>query len=206
MNPLIYGKQPRGLIFLGALLTCSQSMAGDDIPLPFLGAYTSPDSTAWQQTSSKEWQAIPQDVDMLINHEGDIIQLTVHISVHTDAENGTTSERTIINRMWLASKPTTKTLREPGRVDFDVYKLNAVDNRFEDLGDGYCKPLECRYTYISEQQQQRYDSHITWGEKQAGQKFNQSGGLSSKAAGQSDWKMFKKWENDFSRKAFTIRF
>ena len=143
---------------------------------------------------------------MVITHEGDNIQLTVHVSVHADAENGMTSDRTIVNRTWLASKPTAKILREPGRVDFDVYKLNAVDQRFEDLGDGYCKPLECRYTYISEQQQQRYDSHITWDEKQTGQKFNQSGGLSTKVPGQSEWKMFKKWNNDFNRKAVTVRF
>ena len=206
MHQLTRGIQRGSLAFLSALLPCSISLAGEMIPLPFEGAYMSPDSTAWQQITSNEWQAIPQDVDMLITHEGDIIQLTVQISVHADAENGTTSERTIINRMWLASKPTPQSQQEPGRVDFDVYKFSAVDNRFEDLGDGYCKPLECRYTYISEKQQQRYDSHFTWDQKQSGHKFNQSGGLSTKAPGQSDWKMFKKWNNDFSRKAVTVRF
>ena len=197
-------KQPCGPIFLCALLFSSSSLAVDDIPLPFLGAYASSDSTAWQQVSSDEWQAIPQDVDMLITHEGDIIQLTVHINVHADPE--ISSERVITNRMWLASKPTAESMLEPGRVDFDVYKLNAVENRFVDLGDGYCKPQECRYTYVSEKQQQRYDSHLTWDKEQVGKKFNQRGGLSSKAPGESEWKMFKKWNNDFSRKAMTIRF
>ena len=199
-------KQPCGPILLGALLFSSPSLAVDAIPLPFIGAYTSSDSTAWQQVSSDEWQAIPQYVDMQIAHEGDIIQLTVHISVYADSEAGISSERIITNRMWLASKPTAKSQLEPDRVDFDVYKLNAVDNRFEDLGDGYCKPQECRYSYVSDKLQQRYESHLTWDKEQAGKKFNQSGGLATKEPGQSDWKMFKKWDNDFSRKTMTIRF
>ena len=206
MHPLTHSKQTGSLILLGALLNSSVSLAGDEIPLPFHGTYVSSESTAWQQVSSDEWEPIPQSVDMLITHEGDIVQMTVRINVHADTGDELTNDRIITNRMWLASKPTTKTLLEPGRVDFDVYKLNAVENRFEDLGDGYCNPQECRYTYISEKQQQRYDSHLTWDKEQAGKKFNQSGGLSTKTPGQSDWKMFKKWDNDFNRRTMTIRF
>ena len=206
MHPPTHGKQMRSLLFLLALLPCSLSLAGEQIPLPFPGAYKSPDSTAWQQMPSNEWRAIPQDVDMLISHEGDIIQLTVHISVYADTEVDITRDRTIINQMWLVSKPPAQARRESGRVDFDVYKFSSAANRFEDLGDGYCRPLECRYSYVTDKQQQRYDSHITWDKEQTGQKFKQSGGLSTRAAGKSEWKMFKKWDNDFSRKGVTVRF
>lgn len=206
MSLRTFGKHTMGLAWIAGLLSCNSSLAGERIPLPFQGTFTSKDSTAWQHLTAKKWQAIPQDVDIQIIHEGDIIQLTVNISVHADSENNRSADHYITNRMWLVSKPPPPDSQEPGRVDFDVYKLSPASNDFQDLGDGYCKAFECRYSYISNQQRQRYDSHLTWQKHQAGRTFKQTGGLSTRSDDESHWKRIKKWSNEFRRKQAPVRF
>ncbi len=101
--------------------------------------------------------------------------------------------------MWLVKKPEQPSNAESGRVDFDVYKINHMSEQFDDLGDGYCGPFECRYNYITAKQgyQQRHNSHIAWQPQQIGAEFKQSGGLAIKRDGELEWMTYKTWKNTF---------
>jgi hypothetical protein len=105
--------------------------------------------------------------------------------------------------MWLVVRSEQGKATEAGRVAFDVYKLPDGSDRFEDLGDCYCVPSECRFSYVTAKpgHRQRYESRMTWLPASAGTVLRQSGGLSVKPAGEADWNTFKTWENAFTRVA-----
>ncbi len=191
------------LHFLALVIFTHHCLANDDIPLPFEGLYESLGSIAKEKVAANQWREIPQDVQMLIVKDGNIIELQLLIEVHsTEGSNGP-SKYTIDNKMWLVKKPEQPRHTKSGRVGFDVYKIDRSSNRFEDLGDGYCGTSECRYSYITAKpgRQQRYHSHISWQPQKAGTEFKQTGGLSVKREGEFEWLTYKTWENTFESKS-----
>ena len=105
--------------------------------------------------------------------------------------------------MWLVARPEHGKASEAGRVALDVYKRPEGSERFEDLGDGYCVPSECRFSYVTSKlgHRQRYESRMTWRPASTGAELAESGGLSLMPAGKADWTSFKTWENVFTRVA-----
>jgi hypothetical protein len=191
-------------LFLFCLVIfANYSLASDEIPLPFEGLYESRGSIAKEKIAADQWREIPQDVQMLIVKDENIIELRLLIEVHSPAGNDDPSKYTIANKMWLVKKPEQSNNAKTGRVDFDVYKINRFSNRFDDLGDGYCGTSECRYSYITAKRghQQRHHSHITWQPQQVRTEFKQTGGLSVKRDGEFEWMTYKTWENTFKLKS-----
>ncbi len=190
----------RLLVWLLLLADCS--FASDEIPLPLAGLYESPGSIAREKIGADRWRNIPQDVQMRVVKEHDIIELQLLIKVRSPEGSGHTSPFTITNKLWLVKHPAQSRNAESGRVEFDVYKINRRTQRFDDVGAGYCDTSECRFSYVTAKpgHQQRYQSHIIWQPQHGGTEFRQIGDLSVKNAGQSEWVIYKTWENTFKRK------
>jgi hypothetical protein len=158
---------------------------------------------AKERVGDGEWRDIPQDVQLRIAKNGNIAELQVRIQVRSAGAGDGPVTRTIANDMWLVARPEKGKATEAGRAAFDVYKRLDGSERFEDLGDGYCVPSECRFSYVTAKpgHRQRYESRMTWRSADAGTEFQQSGGLSLNPAGEADWSTFKTWENVFTRVA-----
>ncbi len=188
------------LMLILLVLFTNYSLADDEIPLPFEGRYESRGSFAKEKLADDQWRESPQDVQMTIVKDDTAIELQLLIKVHTPEGSDGTSENTISNNMRLVRKPEQVRHAKPGRVDFDVYKVNRVSEQLNDLGDGYCGTSECRYSYITAKQdhQQRYHSHITWQPQEIEAGFKQTGGLAVKRDGDSEWMIYKTWENTFT--------
>ena len=189
----------RKLSFIYLVIFANYSLANDEIPLPFEGLYESRGSFAEEKVAVDQWREIPQDVQMTIVKDDTTIELQLLIKVYTPVGSDSPSEYTISNKVWLVKKPEQHRNAEPGRVDFNVYKINRISEQLNDLGDGYCGAYECRYSYITVKQghQQRYHSHITWQPQQIGAEFKQTGGLAVKRDGELEWMTYKTWENTF---------
>lgn len=181
------------------MILADYASAGDAIPLPFEGLYESPGSIAREKVSADQWRDIPQDVRMRIVMDDDIVELQLLIAVTLPAGSAGPSSYTITNNMWLVKKKGQPEHAEFGRVYFDVYKINRLSERFEDVGDGYCNASECRYSYITAKpdHQQRYRSYITWQQQHVGTEFEQTGDLSARNTADSEWTIYKIWENNF---------
>ncbi len=188
---------------LSLVLYTGCSFAGEGIPLPFEGLYESRGSLAQELADIGSWRDIPQDVELLIVNDRDITELRLRIVLTAKERENDASNPTIINEMWLVKKSEQPTPDEAGRVYFDVYKMNRLTGQFDDLGDGYCRAYECRYSYVTghPQGQQRYDTHLTWRAGAEGAEFAQSGSLSRRSTGASQWLVFKRWENSFTLKS-----
>lgn len=184
------------------LILADYSLASDEIPFPFAGRYESPGSIAREKVDADQWREIPQDVQMRIAEDDNMIELQLLIEVTMPEGSDRPGTYTIANNMWLVKKPDQAANAESGRVDFDVYKINRTTKRFDDLGDGYCQSTECRYHYITAKpdHQQRYRSHLTWQPQHAGREFRQTGDLSAKSTGESEWTTYKTWDNTFRLK------
>ncbi len=177
------------------------SSADDGIPLPFEGLYESRGSSARERVAEDRWREIPQDVQIQILKDKEIIELQLRIQVYASEREDSSNGYTIQNQMWLVEKPQQSSNFESGRIAFDVYKSNPRSGRFEDRGDGYCEASNCQYSYITKKPgyEQRYDSYINWQPPLAGIEFDQRGSLSRKADGESEWLTFKSWKNTFHR-------
>ncbi len=179
------------------------SLASEEIPLPFEGLYESRGSIAKERIAADQWREIPQDVQMRIVKDDNIIELQLLIKVHPPEGSKGPSKYTIANNLWLVKKVGQPRNAEPGRIDLDVFKIDRLSSRFGDLGDGYCGISECLYSYITAKpgHRQRYRSHITWQPHQVGIEFKQTGDLSIKRDGEFEWLRYKTWENTFKRKS-----
>jgi len=189
---------------LALCLACAAGSASADdvIPLPFQGLYESLGSSASERMAENRWRKIPQDVQIRIFKDKEIIALQLHIRVYEPRGEGSSIGYTISNQMWLVEKPQEPSHAGSGRIDFDVYKSNPRSGHFEDRGDGYCEAFDCHYSYITKKPgyQQRYESHINWQPQLAGIEFVQRGSLSRKTDGESEWLSYKTWKNSFRRK------
>jgi hypothetical protein len=190
-------------IALCFLAFAGSARANDAFPLPFQGLYESRGSLAKEKVGDGEWRDIPQVVRLRIAKDGNIAELQLRIEVRSAGDGDDPLTRTIANDMWLVVRPKQGKATEAGRVAFDVYKRPDGSDRFEDLGDGYCTPSECRFTYVTAKpgHRQRYESRMTWRPAEAGTEFHQSGRLSLQPVGKADWSTFKSWENVFTRVA-----
>lgn len=179
------------------------ALAGNGIPLPFEGLYESAGSFAREKVGGAQWRVIAQDVQMRIVKDDQHIELHLLIEVAFPGGGDGPSTYTITNKMWLVKKPEQPEKAKSGKVDLDVLKLNPIAERLEDLGDGYCRPTECRYGYITTKpsHQQRYRSHVTWQLQQVGTGFTQTGDLSARSSGESEWTVYKTWVNRFKQKS-----
>lgn len=188
-------------ITLGLVVFAGCANANDTILFPFEGLYESRGSVAKEKLGGGQWRDIPQDVQLRIVKDGDVVELKLRIQVQSPEAGDDTDTYTIENDVWLVTRPSQEKGAESGRVDFDVYKLPDGSDRFADLGDGYCTPSQCRFNYVTPKHghRQRYDAWISWQPASSGTEFRQSGGLSLQPAGRSDWSSFKTWENVFTR-------
>jgi hypothetical protein len=190
------------LVFFSFMLTATSTLADEAIPFPFEGLYESRGGMAREQLAPGEWRDIPQEVQMRITRQDNIVKLSLRIEAQSTEPGDAQATYTIANDMWLVPKTEKTDAARSGRVEFDIYKLDRSLGRFEDRGDGYCQGLQCRYGYVTTKpnHQQRYHSHITWeAEGAAGSAFRQSGGLSIKPEGEAEWITFKTWINQFTR-------
>lgn len=187
-------------IVLCLVVFAGSARANDAFPLPFEGLYESRGSVAREKVGDGEWRNIPQDVQLRIAKDGNIAELQLRIQVRSDGVGDDPVTRTIANDMWPVARPEHGKASEAGRVALDVYKRPEGSERFEDLGDGYCVPSECRFSYVTSKpgHRQRYDSRMTWRPARAGTELCQSGDLSSMPAGEAGWNAFKTWENVFT--------
>lgn len=190
-------------IALSLVVFAGVAHANDGFPLPFEGLYESRGSVAQEKVSDGRWRDISQDVQLRIAKDGNIAELQLRIQVRSAGPGNGLATRTVANKLWLVVRPKQGKATEAGRVALDVYKLPDGSDRFEDLGDDYCVPSECRFSYVTAKpgHGQRYESRMTWRPASAGTELPQSGGLSSKPAGEADWNTFKTWENAFTRVA-----
>jgi hypothetical protein len=188
-------------IVLCLVAFAGSARANDAFPLPFEGLYESRGSVAKEKVGDGEWRDIPQDVQLRISKDGNIAELQLRIQVRSAGDGDAPTTRTIANDIWLVVRPERGEANEAGRVAFDVYKRPDGLDRFEDQGDGYCLPSECRFSYVTAKpgHRQRYESRMTWRAASADTEFHQSGGLSLEPAGKADWSTFKTWENVFKR-------
>jgi hypothetical protein len=194
---------PAWLLLVGIAMPIHGAQAGETVPLPFAGLFESRGGFAREKVADGQWRQIPQDVQLLVVRDADIVELRIRIEVSPDAGSAVVEAYTIANDTWLVGKSSPKTDDESDRVEFDVYKKSPDSGPFEDKGDGFCTTSECRYSYITAKpgHSQRYYSHITWEPGREGIEFRQSGGLSSKAEGDLQWTTFKTWDNRFKRAA-----
>ena len=191
------------LIVICLVEFAGSARANDAFPLPFEGLYESRGSVAKEKVGDGEWRDIPQDVQLRIAKDGNIAELQLRIQVRSVGAGDGPDTRTIANDIRLVVRSGQGKAKEAGRVALDVYKRPEGSERFEDLGDGYCVPSECRFSYVTAKprHRQRYESRITWPPASAGNEFRQIGGLSVKPEGEADWNTFKTWENAFTRVA-----
>jgi hypothetical protein len=189
------------LLLVCIALPVHAPQAGETAPLPFAGLFESPGGFAREKIADGQWRDIPQDVQLSIARDADIVELRIRIQVSPDASSAGVELYTIANDTWLVSKPGPKAGDPSDRIEFDVYKKSRGSDSFEDRGDGFCQAYECRYSYVTLKsgREQRYLSRITWYARSEGMEFSQSGELSFRLDGELRWTTYKTWDNDFRR-------
>jgi hypothetical protein len=184
-------------IMVLSVMAVTEASDSHAFPLPFSGTFQSLASEARELTSpnANSWVTIPQNVFLTLTKDNDIVELQLLIEVLDDIGR---VRYPINNSMWL---------RRVADNEFEVYKRDKNEGRFEHVGDGSCTTASCAFQYVIQAQnngnpyKQRYMSMITWAPDDIGRGFSQSGSLSAEvtddASGEKSWTVFKTWANEF---------